>query len=173
MASGTGRPESIEHVANVAICARGRSMFTRQREARRVVIECRARPLRGRMAGLAGLREFRSDVIRIGRRLIPRKMARGTCCSESAELSTNVAARTCGRCMLPCEWEPRRIVIERGSGPLRRRVAGFACLREARMARILRSLIVREVARRTRRSETSEFSAHVTTRACRRRVLPC
>ena len=74
--------------------------------------------------------------------------------------------------MLPCEWEPRRIVIERGSGPLRRRVAGFACLREARMARILRSLIVREVARRTRRSESSEFSGHVTARACRRGVLP-
>src|SRR5690348_2373151 len=73
--------------------------------------------------------------------------------------------------MLAGQRESGGVVVECRSGPGCRRVAGLARLREPCVARVLRALIIGQVARGTSGPEPSVFPAYVTAGAGRRRVL--
>ena len=86
---------------SVAARARGSRMLAGQRESGRAVVEGRARPLNGAVTERAVLRESRSGVVRIGRRLIQRQVTCGTRGPQSCELAPDVTTRASGRRMLP------------------------------------------------------------------------
>jgi hypothetical protein len=165
MASRASGAESTEFAPDVAVRTRCGSMFPGQRELGRIVIKDCSGPLDRRMARLARLREPRGRMVGIGRLLEIWKMAGGTRRSEPRELSAYVAARTCSGRVLTGQREFRGVVVKYGSCPLRRRVTGFAGLREARrdMVRIGRLLEVRQVAGRASCSESAELTADMAT----------
>lgn len=167
VASGTRCPESRILSADVATGAGCRRMFARQRELGCAVIKRGSGPLRGGVTSLASLRESSSGVIRVCRGLELRQVARGTCSPQTSELSADVATRASGSRMFTCERELGCIVVEVGSAPGRRRVTGFASLRESCVTRVLRALVVRQVAGGACGTETCELSTHVTARAGR------
>jgi hypothetical protein len=76
VAGGTSCAQSRELAANMAARAGRRCVFPGERKLRRVVIERRSVPLRGRVAGFASGRE--SGVVGILRSLVVRQVAGGT-----------------------------------------------------------------------------------------------
>ncbi len=147
-------------------------MFPRQRKACGIVVERRTGPLRCGVARFAGLRELRRNVVRVGRGLILRQMARRTSRPEPTELTADMATRAGRRGVLARERESRCVMVECRPCPLRRRVARLASLRKARVARILGCLIVRQVAGGTCGPQPAELPADMATRAGRGHVLP-
>ncbi len=175
MARRARRSEPGEFPTHVAIRACRRGVLPGQREPRLGVIKLSTLPLDSRVAETTILREPGGDVIRIRRLLELRQMTRCTLRAKTRELAAHVAARTGGRGMFAREWKTSgRIVIEDGPTPLCRRVARLASLREScrRMIRIGCLLEIRQVARRTRRSQADELASHVAVRASRRRMFP-
>jgi hypothetical protein len=117
-------------------------MFPSEREFRGVVIECRALPLSGVVTRFTRLREPRMGwILRI---LIIRHVTRRTRRAQRRELIVHVTRRARDRRMLARQRELRCVVIERRPGPLRRRVARFARLRETRR-RVIRTRRLLEV----------------------------
>ena len=148
-------------------------MLARQRELRRVVIEYRAQPLGGVVAGLAGLREAGGDVVRRRRFLIVRQVARDAGGRQRRVLAVGMAGRARDRRVLARQWKLRRIVIERRSQPLGGVVAGLAGLREAGrdVVRRRRFLIIRQVARDAGGRQRRVLAVGMALRAGGRRVL--
>jgi hypothetical protein len=170
MAGRTFRPEPGEFPSHVATSARRCRVFSRQGEScGRIVIEHGSTPLRGRVAGIAGLRESRAGVIWVRRLLELWQMARGAGRAEPGVLAFHVAARARRGGVFAGEGELGiRIVIEDRAGPLRRGVARFARLREIRRNVIGagRALEQREVASGASRGESGILPAHVAAGAC-------
>ena len=124
-------------------------MRSRQGEFRLAVVELRSGPLRGRVAGSAVLRESGCNVVRIRRLLIVRQVARGALRGQAGELTRRMALSARQGHMRSRQWERGLgAVIKLSSGPLRRRVAQCAILRESRrnVIRIRRLLKVGQVA---------------------------
>jgi hypothetical protein len=86
-------------------------VFARQGESGRIVIERRAGPLGRGVASLASLREFCRNVVRIGRCLILRQMARGAGRPQSGEFAAHVTAGARRGRVLAGQRESRRIVV--------------------------------------------------------------
>lgn len=96
----------VSLVARVTICRRARIFATdmtvrtlhrrvrsRQRKRRPAVVEVRRRPGRGAVANLACLRETCRDVIRVGRVIKVREMARIAECAQSCVFAARVTSR--------------------------------------------------------------------------------
>lgn len=173
MAGCAGCAQPGELTAHVAGRTRCRRMFAGQREFRFSVIELRALPLHGAVAQLAILRESCSRVVRtLG---APKfvEVAGGARRSDSRELSPHMARRAGRRRVLPGQRKPcRGVVVELCSHPLRGCVAVLTSLREARVGRRLRTLIVLQMARGASGAQPGELSAGVTRGTGGRRVLP-
>ena len=93
-----------------------------QREAGAVVIERRIQPGRGAVALLAGLREIRRNVVRVGRALIVLQVARHAGRAVQVVVVVDVAIGALARRhgVQAGEREARVVVIERGVRPVRR-----------------------------------------------------
>ena len=127
------------------------------------MIEHRAEPLGGVMAGLAGLWKTRRGVVRSRRFLIVRQVARHARRRQRRVLAVGVALRAGGRRVLAGERESSRAVIKRRTEPLNRVVAGIAGLRESGrdVVRIRRCGEVSRMAADARRHGSLIVAAHV------------
>lgn len=119
----TERGSALIHAIDVTGRACRRSVFAREREGGRIVVESRTRPLGGVVAGITGLRKPGRDVIRVRRRLIFRQMAGDAGGRQRRVLIVDVARQTGNGSVLARQGELRRAVIEGRTGPLRRVVA--------------------------------------------------
>jgi len=147
-------------------------MRSGQREFRLAVIEFRSRPLRGRVAKRAILRESRCHMVRIGGLLVVGQVARSALRGQPRVLPRRVALRARQRHMRSGQREFRLAVIELRPGPLRGGVADSAILREARrhVVRVGRLLIVGQVARTALRGQACVLARRVALRAGHRHV---
>ena len=152
VAGHASRARQVVIIVDVAISAgpRRHRVISRQRESSAVVIERCIRPGRGVMALIAGLREIRGDVIRIGGALVILEVTGHARRAVQAVVVVDVAigAGSWRNCVQPCERESSAVVVERCIRPGRGVVALVAGLREVRgdMVRVRRALIVLEVA---------------------------
>ena len=112
--------------------ARDIRMRPGQRKTRQTVIELRARPIRGRMAGLALEREIRRRMVGIRSPVIVAAMAIDTRLGRPGESSAHVTGGAACLGVLPRQSERSRVVIELRTLPGLRRVAAFARGRESR-----------------------------------------
>ena len=117
-------------VIDVTLCALHGAMRARQREAGRGVIEGRIIPRSGAVTLLAGLRESRTDVIRIRCALEIFQMAAHAGCRCQVVVIVDVALGTLQSRVRTGEREPRVVVIKGGLCPRRRVVALLTGLRE-------------------------------------------
>lgn len=124
---------------------------TGQRETGAVVIEGRIRPCRRAVASIAGLREIRGYVVRIGRAVVVRQVARHTSRARQIVVVIHVTIRASARRnrMRSRQREAGVVVIKGRIRPRRSVVALIAGLREIRrdVIRIGRAVIVRQVTR--------------------------
>ena len=116
----------------MAVVARGPLSSVGPRVNREFMRELRADPRGRRMAGLAGFRETRSSVVRIGDCGEFARMARIAIARRAGVLPIDMAAGAGSRRVHPGQREPGLAVIVRGAQPLRRGVAHLAVLRKAR-----------------------------------------
>ena len=156
VASRAGRVGRRQRVVHMAGGAGDRDVRTRQRPTGGRVIECPIGPGGCVMAGRAGCRETRLDVIhRTRRRVVVGQVAAHTSRVSRGETVVVVyVARRAGHADVRTrERKSRRAVIEGRRLPARRRVARLAGGRKCRqyVVRTRRRLIVRHVARRARR----------------------
>ena len=151
-------------------------MLAGQRELRRrVVIELRSRPLRRRMAALAGCREPGGLMVRIDGLVEVRQVAARAVLRRAGELAVDVARGALHRRMLAGQRElRRRVVIELRSRPLRRRMAALAGCREpgGLMVRIDGLVEVRQVAGRAVLRRARELAVDVALAHCTAVCLP-
>ena len=148
-------------------------MRARQREGCVVVIECRPGPRCRGVAGIAGGREARRRVIRIGgpvpvclvAAVARRWAALCSCCWCGTAVQASVVCA-------PGERKRRVVVIERRGAPAAGRVADRAVGRESRrdVIRIRRPVEVRLVARVARGRRVGVVVVRVALRAGQRRV---
>ena len=124
---GTGQVVIVVHVALRA--SHGR-VSARQRETGRRVIERRVIPRRSVVALLAGLRESRTDVIRIRRSLEIFQVAAHASCRRQVVVIVDVALSTLQSRVRTGEREPCVVVIKGGLCPRCCVVALLASLRE-------------------------------------------
>ena len=101
----------------MALGALYRGVRAGQRESGRRVIECRIVPRRGVVALLTGLRESRTDVIRVRRSLEIFQVAAHTGCRRQVVVVVDMALRALQCRMRPCEREARIVVIKGGLRP--------------------------------------------------------
>ena len=155
----------------VALRALQGNVCPRQRESGGGVIKAAAGPVRRVMALLAGLREPRLHVIRIGRALEIRQVALHTSSTREAVRATRaecrvMALRALQRSMRPGQGKSGRRVIESRTLPGGRAVALLAGLRESglHVIRIGRALEIGQVALHT--SSTRE-AVRATRAECR------
>ena len=139
------------------------------------MIESRPSPLRGAVAGFAGLWESRRDVIRARRRLELRQMAGHASRRQCRVLVVHMAGRAGYRSVFAGQRELRGGVIEDRSRPLRSRVAERTVLREASgdVIRIRGRLVFCKVAIDAGCSQAREFTSHMATRAGDGGVFAC
>ena len=105
----------------------------REREPAEVVIELRALPLRGRVAGFASGGEVAVAMIWIGRLFKIRQVTAGAVSRRTGELSTHMARCAVGLGVGSREGERGGgIVVEHGAGPRVQRMAGIAVLGKSR-----------------------------------------
>ena len=117
-------------VVYVALCASHGRVSARQRETGRRVIERRVIPRRSVVALLAGLRESRTDVIRIRRSLEIFQVAAHASCRRQVVVIVDVALSTLQSRVRTGERESGVVVIKGGLCPRRCVVALLASLRE-------------------------------------------
>jgi len=134
MARHAGIGSQVVIVIDVAISASSRrhSMLAVERKPGAVVVELRVRPVAGVVALLAGLREVRSNVIRIGRALEVVQVAGHASCAGQVVVIVDVAvgAGTWRHGVQAREREPRAVVVELRVRPVAGIVALLAGLRE-------------------------------------------
>ena len=174
VAPGAGPRRSPVDPVLVARRARRRRVPALQRERRRVVERPLApRRVRRPVARLARRREPRGLVVRVLRRLVLRQVAPGAVPRRSPVDPVLVARRARLGRVVPDEREHRR-VIERplAPGQVRRLVTGLARRRESRgqVIRVLRRLVLRQVARHAVAREPLEDPVLVARGAERARV---
>lgn len=87
-------------------------VFTREWEFRGVVVECRAEPVRGGVAGLAILPEPRGGVIGTGGGGVFIQMARRTNDRERSVLIIHMARRASHRRVFARQGKPGGVVVE-------------------------------------------------------------
>ena len=152
---------------------RDRRVLAGQRELGRIVIEGGAQPLRGVVAGLAGLGKARRDVVRRCRLLIIRQVAGYAGRRQRRVLAVGMASRAGDRRVLAGQRELGRVVIKNRAEPLGRAVARLAGLRETRgdVVRSCRLLIIRQVAGHAGRRQRRVLAVGMASRARDRRVL--
>ena len=149
-------------------------MFSGEREFSFTVIEGGAQPVDGRMAQRTILRKPGGGVIRIGGALIVLQVARITSGAEPLVNSARMALHASGRRVLAGKRERGlRGVVEGGSSPIRGGVAELAILRKSsrRVIRIVRALVIGQVARIASRAEAFVDSARMALEASRRHML--
>jgi hypothetical protein len=138
----------------MALLACDRRMLTGEWELCLVVVERRARPLGGGMAGIAGGGEARAFVIGIRRGVVVVDVAGGAVLRRAGEQVVDVALRADDGGVLARQREPGgRVVIELRALPLRRGVASLAgCGEPGRFVVRIRCAVIRgEMARQTLR----------------------
>ena len=123
---------SREFAAYVAIQAGSGGVLAYQRKANVVVIECRAGPIRRRMAQGAVFGITQSDVVRIGGRVITGNMTGIAIRRECCILIISMASEAGRGRVFASQWEFRLTVIERRAGPIHGGVAQRAIFRESR-----------------------------------------
>src|SRR5262249_14232240 len=152
------RAGQVVVIVDVAVGAGARwhGMQSGKRKPGAVVVELRVRPVAGVVALLAGLREVRSRVIRIGRALEVLQVSGYAGSAGSVVVIVNVAvgagARRHG--VQAGEREPGAVVVELRVRPVAGVVTLLAGLREirSRVIRIGRALEVLQVAGHARRA---------------------
>jgi len=131
-----GRAGQAVIIVDVTIRAstRRHGMRTSQRKSYTGVVEGRVQPVGGVMTGVAGLREVRADVVRIGRALEILQVAVDAGRAGQAVIVVDVAIGTDARRnrMQAGERESRVVVVEGRIEPVGGVVAGIAGLREVR-----------------------------------------
>ena len=143
------RRRTHELSVNMALAARQRCMCARQGERRVRVIERRAGPIHRTMANRAIHREPSRYVIRIGRRVIQRNMARIAIRGCPHKHVICVALCASNSCMRAGQRERCLRVVKRCSRPICRAVANRTIEREIclHVIRIRSSVVLREMAR--------------------------
>jgi len=119
------------------------------------VIERGARPGSGRVASLAGSRETRRGVVRVGRALIVALMTRVTVSGDSRVVVVDVTVGTGNRGVCASQWEGRVVMVEGGVSPghgVMAHVAGGRKPQGDMVHRTKRVVIVGLVARDTGRA---------------------
>ena len=136
MASDAQGAGQVVVVVDMAVGADARRHQVRigQRETRGGMVERRVQPGGRVMAGLAGLREVRGDVVGVGGALLVLQMARHARRGGQVVVVVDVAvgADSRGHKVQPGEREPRGGVVERRVQPGGRVVAGLTGLGEIR-----------------------------------------
>ena len=134
VAGHASRARQVVIIVDVAISAgpRRHRVISRQRESSAVVIERCIRPGRGVMALIAGLREIRGDVIRIGGALVILEVTGHARRAVQAVVVVDVAigAGSWRNCVQPGERETGAGVVKRRVHPVGGVVTGIASLRE-------------------------------------------
>ena len=152
MAGHASRARQIVVFVDVAIGAlpRRNGVQSGQRESRAVVIECRVHPVGGVVTLIAGLREVRRHVVRIGRSLIVLEMAVYARRAAQVVIIVHVAigARAWRYRVHACERESSGSMVEGRTRPVTSAMALIAGLREIRgdVVRIRRALVVLQMA---------------------------
>ena len=148
-ASRAGQAVIVVDVAIGAQAWRNR-VIPGEREPGAGMVECGIHPVRGVMTGVAGLREIRTDVIRVCRSLVVLQVATHARRGVQAVVVVNVAIGAGPRRhrVQPSERKPGAGMVERGIHPVGGVMAGIARLREIRrdVIRVRRPLIVLQVA---------------------------
>ena len=166
MAADAGRVRAGQIVVTVDVALRAlqRRVRTGQRESRRGVVEGRSSPCRSRVALLAGRREARLDVVRIGGAIEVLHMARGAIGRRSDELPIDMALRTRHAHVRAGQREFREsVVIESRRIPRAGVMARLASGREAglRVRRVVGLIKVRHVAAVASRRRIVELPTRV------------
>ena len=140
-----------------------------EREPRRLVIEVRGPPGRGRVAALTLRREVGRLVVRVRRGRVVRLVARVAVRRGAGVAAAHVALRAVRPVVGAGQREPCRLVIEVRGPPGRGRVAALALRREVGrlVVRVRRGRVVRLVARVAVRRGAGVAAAHVALRALR------
>jgi hypothetical protein len=175
VAGGAVLRRAGEAIVGVALRTGDGGVFARQRElSSRVVVELRARPLYGRVTGVAGGGETRRFVVRIRCGVVVVEMAGGAVLRRAGEPVVDVALRASdGRVLTRQRELGGRFVIELRALPLRRRVARFTGSREPGrlVVRIRGAVVSSEVTRRTLRRQSRVLTVDVALLAGERRML--
>ncbi len=150
VAGNTGGGKAPVEARRMTLSACSLRVRAGQREAGPVVIERGPFPLRRGVARGAVLRKAGGRVIGTGRLLIIGQVAGRALSGSGGVCARRMALSACGLRVRAGQREAGPVVIERGSLPLRRRVACGAVLREAggRVIGIGRLLIIGQVASR-------------------------
>jgi hypothetical protein len=163
-AIGWQRGELIVHMTRGA---RHRRVFACQRELSRVVVERRAVPIRGRVTHGTIRRKPRCHVIRRRGALHVLQMAGHAIRAQRRELIVHMTRGARHRRVFARQRKLSRVVIERRSVPVRRRVAQRAIRRESgrHVIRGRRSLLVLQVTRHAVRAQRRELIIDVASSA--------
>ena len=160
---------------HVALRALHRRVRPGQREASRRVVKCRVIPRGRAVALLAGRREPRLHVVRIGRAVEVFHVARGAVGGSAHKLAIDVALRAGDRRMRARQWElGKGIVIERCLIPRSCVVTCLASIRESglRVRRVIGLIKVRQVAADAGCRRSHKLAARVAGAAVQGRVGP-
>lgn len=117
--------------ADVTVRTLHRYVRSRQREGSLAVVEVRGRPGRGAMANFARLREACRDVIRVGRVVKVREMARITERAQPCVFAAGVASHASLAYVSTGQREERLRVVEDGACPTVRGMANRTVGRES------------------------------------------
>ena len=124
------------------------------------------------MAHRALRRNSRGHVVRIGRLLVVREVARGAIRTGQVEIPVLVALIALQIGVSPGQWKSNRVVVERRRRPRRSRVALLTGLGypQRHVVRIACLLVIGEVAPNARRRSSLVLPAEMTRRTLQRRV---
>lgn len=167
VAGRTSRRQSRKLIVHMARRAGHRRVLARQRKLGRIVIELCAQPLRGGVAGLAILREPCCLVRRILGRLPVFQMTSDAFGPQASKYVVHMATRAGHRGVFAGQRKLAQVVIELGTLPRRRGVAGFTLLREIGLAviRVHRPVVVFQMTTAAGRGCALKNSARVALRA--------
>ena len=173
MATGANKDRIIGGVG-VAVAAHLRPVVRLRKPG--VVKGCAGPTSRDSVTRLAGGREPRCLMARIGRRGVIRFVTGITIRRRTRVFASDVAQSACHRRVGAHQWERRRVVIERRRLPGRGVVAQGAILREARghVVRIVAGIgVIRQMTGNTCRRKAIIFAARMASRALKGSVETC
>lgn len=167
-----GRWGPCEHIVDVALDAVDTDVRSREGERGVVVVERRSGPCRRRMAGIAGGRESRSGVVRIGRSIPVSLVTAKACGRQRRVVVIRMALGTGNSRVRTGQREPRVVVVKRRWAPAACRVTNRAVGRESRggVVGICGSGVIRLVARVAGRRRVCVVVICVALGAAQRRV---